>query len=509
MFAHPSMVASGVRGKQRKSLLSRDERARLRRRRRCFCSAPCRQGHEHRRGRGYEAGTTSPGGSCTHRPGGAGVRRGLRSEPVGGLALPRGRPVARRASHHRHRRAVAAGHLLHGHRRRGRVEDDRRRPQLGQHDRRADLGRRHGSGRGRGFGSERHLRRHRLVEDPKQHLDRPRPLQVDRRRQDLDLHGAARRRPDLGDPHQPGRSERAVRRRARRSVQADARARRLPQPRRRQDVETGAVPERSAWRCRPGDAARQPADAVRDDVEGTAQAVDDRLRRHRRRHLQVGRWRRPLDQARRRAADRPVRARQRRRQRRGAQPALCAHRGEAGAGALPLRRRRRALVPGERRRQADDPAVLLRYARRRSERRRHRVRRRRRLVQVDRRRQDLQAPARSAQRQPRRLDQPARFPAHDPGERRRRQRLARRRPDVEQPGEPADGRNLSGRGRRPVPLPAVRRAAGQHDGDRAVTAARRRAGLPRRPGAARPARSSPGWAPRTSSGAGARASSPG
>ncbi len=41
---------------------------------------------------------------------------------------------------------------------------------------------------------QRGLRRHRLVEDPQQRLDRPRHLQVHRRRQDVDLHRAARRR---------------------------------------------------------------------------------------------------------------------------------------------------------------------------------------------------------------------------------------------------------------------------------------------------------------------------
>ena len=110
---------------------------------------------------------------------------------------------------------------------------------------------------------------------------------------------------------------------------------------------------------------------------------------------------------------------------------LRADRGEAGRRLLPLGRRR-ADVGADQPRQAlaDSAAVLLHDARRRSDQRRRRLRRRRRLLQVDGRRQDVRVAAHAARRQPRHLDQPEGRQHDDPGERRRRQRLDRRRPDL-------------------------------------------------------------------------------
>ena len=60
---------------------------------------------------------------------------------------------------------------------------------------------------------------------------------------------------------------------------------------------------------------------------------------------------------------------------------------------------------------------------------------------------------------------------HDPGERRRRERVPQWRSYVVDPVQPADRRDLSSLYGQPGALPALRRAAGQHDGDRAVVAA--------------------------------------
>ena len=57
-------------------------------------------------------------------------------------------------------------------------------------------------------------------------------------------------------------------------------------------------------RERPLDGRDQPADPLRRHVGGAAPAVDDRQRQHGRRHLQVHRRRRPLDEAHQGAADR-------------------------------------------------------------------------------------------------------------------------------------------------------------------------------------------------------------
>ena len=79
----------------------------------------------------------------------------------------------------------------------------------------------------------------------------------------------------------------------------------------------------------------------------------------------------------------------------------------------------------------------------------------------------------AARRQPRHVDQSEELGLHDPVERRRRERLARRRPQLEHAGQPAHGRDLPGGARQPVSVSRVRRAAGQHHAHRAVAAARR------------------------------------
>jgi photosystem II stability/assembly factor-like uncharacterized protein len=110
--------------------------------------------------------------------------------------------------------------------------------------------------------------------------------------------------------------------------------------------------------------------------------------------------------------------------------------------------------------------------RRRPDERRRRLRGHRELLQVHRRRPHLAHAPHAARRQPRPLDPPARPEHRDPVERRRRQRHARRHAHVEHAVQPADGRDLPGRRRRPGAVSAVRRAAGQLDAHRPVAAAR-------------------------------------
>ena len=126
-------------------------------------------------------------------------------------------------------------HLLPGHHRRRRVEDRRRRAQLGQRLRRLlqdAVGRRH---RRRAVESERRLRRHGRGVLPRQRLVRRRRLQVDRRRQDVDARSGSRPRGRSAVCSPSDQSRHRLRRGARRRLGAEPRARRLPHAGRRQD----------------------------------------------------------------------------------------------------------------------------------------------------------------------------------------------------------------------------------------------------------------------------------
>ncbi len=138
-----------------------------------------------------------------------------------------------------------------------------------------------------------------------------------------------------------------------------------------------------------------------------------------------------------------------------------------GRRSLSIRRRRRVVEAGQQQRAAHHATVLLRRARRGSDERRRRLRRRGELLQVDGRRRELDAPPHAARRQPRHVDQPARRQDHDSVERRRRQRLAGRRPHLVVADESADRRDLRRVARRPDAVSPLRRAAGREHGDRA------------------------------------------
>ena len=84
-------------------------------------------------------------------------------------------------------------------------------------------------------------------------------------------------------------------------------------------------------------------------------------------------------------------------------------------------------------------------------------------VPLRRRRQVLRPRAGAARRPPWPVDRPARPAPPDRGQRRRRQRLGRRRQDLDPALQPADGAVLPRGGRQPLAVPRVRRAAGQLD----------------------------------------------
>ena len=151
-----------------------------------------------------KAPPAAPPAKAVHAPAAAPMQLAASYDPAlySALRYRIDRPASRRPRHRGHRRRVESAALLHGLHRRRHLEDHRRRPQLGQHLRRAAPRRLDGRDRSRAVRPERHLRRHGLVEDPQQRLHRPRHVQVHRRRQDVDVHRPPRRRADLDDPRE-------------------------------------------------------------------------------------------------------------------------------------------------------------------------------------------------------------------------------------------------------------------------------------------------------------------
>ena len=408
---------------------------------------------------------------------------GPRRGPLPRAALAAHRAVPRRAHEGRHRRARQARPLLHRRRQRRRLEDDRLRPDVA-----ADL-RRPADGvdrrdRRRALESRRDLRRQRRGHAAARPLDRRRDLQVDGRGPDLAAPRPARRPADPADRRGPEGREEALRRRARPPVRAERGARGLPLDRRGRDVPEGPLPRRGHGRRRRGPRPRRPRRRVRGPVGVAAGAVGERrVQRRGKRPLQVHRRRPQLAAAEERPAHLRRGPRADRDHGRAERPAAALrHRRGAGQGRhLSLRRRRRDVVAGE-----------LGPARRRPPRRRRRGARppdepRRRLrpddrhVEVHGRREDVHGlPRRAGRRRlPAHLDRPRPPGRDDPVVGPGRRRHGQRRGDVEQLVQPADRAVLPREHRRRLPVPRVRRAAGERLGLRPEPRRRRPDHVPR------------------------------
>ena len=245
-----------------------------------------------------------------------GARRRLRPVALLRPQVPHDRPAARRPRHRGHRRAIAT-----------RRPSTWARPAAasGRPPTRATPGSTSptASFRVGSMGaievapvrSEHHLRRHRIVEDPQQRLDRPRHVTS---RPTPARRGRSSGSRDVGQIAtirvHPTNPEPRLRRRARQSVHAATSS--AASIRTNDGGKTWQKVLFVSDSSGAADLELQPGNPnviFASHVARPAQAVDDHQRRARRRHLQEHRRRRHLDQARRRPADRTVRPQQRRR----------------------------------------------------------------------------------------------------------------------------------------------------------------------------------------------------
>ena len=114
---------------------------------------------------------------------------------------------------------------------------------------------------------------------------------------DVAVHGAARLAPHRAHRHPPVESGHRLRRRHGPPVLVNEERGDIPHARRRQDVEEGALRQRSRRRDRSRDESPLAADVIRRDVRQAAAAMGNRRERTRERRLPHRRWRRSLDAA--------------------------------------------------------------------------------------------------------------------------------------------------------------------------------------------------------------------
>ncbi len=248
----------------------------------------------------------------------------------------------------------------------GLFRTDGRRRELGADQRRQDPARVDGLDRRCRFRSEHHLRRHRVGRRAQQRVHRARDLQDDQRRRDLPVRRALQRRAGRRRPDSPDEPGHRVGGGLRRRLQAERRARRLQDQRRREDLAQGALHQRRRRRDGRRTPAGQPGRRLRLDVASGAEALDHHQRLEGRRLLQEHRRRGAFHADHRRPADGPDRQGEPRGDRRQAGSHLRAGRGAAGRRVLPVRRRGTELDDGEQPGLADPAAVLLHDARGRS-----------------------------------------------------------------------------------------------------------------------------------------------
>ena len=338
----------------------------------------------------------------------------VRHQPVSRSRVARGRSIPRRARDRGRRELGAAARLLYGrHRGRG-VEDGGRRADVAARLRQVPHRRVRRGARGGAVRSQCRLRRHGGVPDSRQPLAGRRPLQVHRRRQDVEKDRARRRGPDRPRPSPSAESRSRVRRRVGSRIRPERHARRVPDQGRRQDVGQSPVSERQHGGDRPRARSRQPANPVCGALAGGATSLGAGVGWSGQWGFQVHRRRRQLD------GDHPQQGPAQGDHREDG-PRRLASRPRAGLGAgrggfgraVPLGRRRREL-DAHQRGPRDPPARLVLHARvRRSRELRRRVRAQHSPPQVDRRRQDIHDAAWSPWGPPRAVDRPARSRAHD------------------------------------------------------------------------------------------------
>ncbi len=388
-------------------------------------------------------------------------------EPLGRLrrdGASQHRPLPRRPRGRGHGRARPAARLLPRRHGRRRLEDGRRRVQLAAGLRQGlQDGLRRRDRRGR-VGPQRDLRRDGGIGHPRQRLQRRRRLQVDRRRKDVDQRRPREHAPDLARARAPEGREPRLRGGAGPRVGAQPRAGHLPVEGRRQDVGEDPLRLRSHGGLGPVHGPdRTRGSSTPAFWQVCAQALGARLPEGRRAA----------------STSRPTAAT------RGRSSREACRRGPSATSAspcLPARPERVwAIVEAEKGGVYRSEDGGEKWTRVNSE---NKLRQRAwyyskiyadpknadavyvlntGLLSLQRRGRDVRGDPGSARRQPRPLDRPGRSGAHDRGQRRRRDRDVQRREDLVFADEPADGAVLSGHDRRPLPLPRLRRAAGQLD----------------------------------------------
>ena len=260
----------------------------------------------------------------------------------------------------------------------------------------------------------------------------------------------------------PARPRPALRRGARPRLRPELAARGLPLHRRRRLVGARPVQEREGGRDRPVHGPQQPASPVRRHMAGAADAVEPRRRGARERPVALHRRRRHVD-----GPDGPARDARwyqgpdRRRRVARTVGTRVGHRRGRGRRAAALGRRRRHVGARQRRQHRQAAALLPPPRIRPPDAGGHHVDPADTGVAVGRRGPLVHHDDDAPQRQPRPVDRPARPPADDRGERRRRVRLLRRRRDVVDHLQPAHGPVLPRRRRHPAPVPRLRHPAGQ------------------------------------------------
>ena len=297
-----------------------------------------------------------------------------------------------------------------------------------------------GRTRGVGLRARRDLGRHGREHHPRRRLPRRRRVPIRRRGPHLVAPRPRRHPPRQRDPRSPARPRPRPGWPRSGTPSAPIPSAACSAPPTGSELGAGAVPGRPLRGGRPRARYPQSHGPLRQPLAGAPQLLGALERRPRKRPVALDRrrnyldrdyrepWPPRVDHARQDRGDRvagPLRTR------------VGAGRSGRGARTVPLRRLRRDLGARERPPGSPLPSLVLHARARRPAERGYCLRQQSPDVEVDRRRRALHAGPHSARRQPRTVDRPARQPAHDPGQRRRGQRLVQCRRLVEHRLQPA------------------------------------------------------------------------